>query len=98
MRKRISVCLVVAFASMFGAAACGGGGQQQEEIDQLELEVEILEERLEEVERLLGNELAEEPTNDQTTGGGTTVGRLLEIELAEEQTNGQTTGGGTTTQ
>ena len=74
MRKRIAVCFVVAFASMFGAAACGGGGQQQEQIDQLEFEVDLLEERLEEVELLLGIELAEEPTNEQTTGGETTGG------------------------
>ncbi len=74
MRKRIAVCFVVAFASMFGAAARGGGGQQQERIDQLELEVEVLEERVEEIELLLGLELAEEPTNEQTTGGETTGG------------------------
>ncbi len=74
MRKRIAVCFVVAFASMFGAAACGGGGQQQERIDQLELEVEVLEERVKEIELLLGLELAEEPTNEQTTGGETTGG------------------------
>ena len=74
MRKRISVCFVVAFASMFGAAACGGGGEQEERIDQLEFEVEILEERVEEIELLLGIELEEEPTNEQTTGGETTGG------------------------
>ncbi len=74
MRKRISVCFVVAFASMFGAAACGGGGVQEERIDQLEFEVEVLEERVEEMELLLGMELEEEPTNEQTTGGEATGG------------------------
>ncbi len=73
MRKRIAVCFVVAFASIIGAAACGGG-EQQERIDQLENQVEILEERVEQIQVLLGTELAEEPTNEQTTGGETTGG------------------------
>ncbi len=72
MRKRIAVCFVVAFASMLGAAACGGGGEQEERIDQLELELEILEERVEEIQLLLGMELEEEPINERTTGGETT--------------------------
>lgn len=66
MRKRIAVCFVVAFASIFGAAACGGGGQPQEQIDQVEDQVDVLEERVGEVEQLLGIELAEELANEQT--------------------------------
>lgn len=70
---------------MFGATACGGG-QQQERIDRLEDQVDLLEERVEEIQLLLGAELAEEPTNEQTIGGETTTG------------GGTTAGGGATGQ
>ena len=91
MRKRIAVCFVVVFASMFGATACGGG-QQQERVDRLEDQVDLLEERVEEIQVLLGMELAEEPANEQTTGGETMIGGETTIG------GGTTAGGGATDQ
>ena len=64
MRKRVAVCLLVVFGSVFTLAGCAGGQGQ---------EVEILEERVEELEEvvvalqvLMGLELEEEPQQEQT--------------------------------
>ncbi len=79
MSKRNAACFVVAFAAMFGAAACGGEGQQQaqqqDRVDQLAEQVEEQEEVAEieelqadvaEMQVLLGFELEEEPKHEQT--------------------------------
>ncbi len=68
MRKLVAACFIIAFASVFGVA-CGGGGagqQQDERIDLLEEQVEELREEVEEIEVLLGEELEEEPKQEQT--------------------------------
>ncbi len=64
MRKRLAVCLVVFFGSVFGAAACAGGEGQEVEI--LEERVEELEEEVAELQLLMGLELEEEPQQEKT--------------------------------
>ncbi len=64
MRKIVTVCLVVFFASVFGAAGCAGGEGQEVEI--LEERVEELEEEVAELYLFVGLELEEEPQHEQT--------------------------------
>ncbi len=72
MRKRITVCFVVAFVAVFGMVACGQGGQQQQEkqederIESLQEQVVELQKDVEEMEYWLGVELEEEPQQEQT--------------------------------
>ncbi len=65
MRKRVAVCLVVFFGSVFGLAACAGGEGQQE-VEILEARVAELEEDVGELQALMGLELEEEPQQEQT--------------------------------
>ncbi len=65
MRRRLAICFLVVLTTLPGAAACGGGeGQVVDEA--VEERVEILEERVDELEVLVGSELAEEPQQEQT--------------------------------
>ncbi len=64
MRKRVAVCLVVFFGSVFGLAGCAGG--QGQEVEILEERVEELEEDVWELQGLMGLELEEEPQQEQT--------------------------------
>ncbi len=61
MRKRIAVCLVVFFSSVFGLAGCAGGQGQQQEVEILEERVEELEEDVWELQGEMELELEEEP-------------------------------------
>ena len=63
MRKRVAVCLVVFFGSLFGLAACAGGEGQEVEI--LEERVEELEEEVAELQMFVGLELKEVPQHEQ---------------------------------
>ncbi len=64
MRKRVAVCLVVFFGSVFGLAGCAGGEQQEVEI--LEDRVEELEEDVLELQGFMWLETEEEPQQEKT--------------------------------
>lgn len=73
MRRRITVCFVLAFAAVFGTTACAQGGQQQQQEEQQEERIESLQNQVvelqkdvEEIEFWLGEELEEEPQQEQT--------------------------------
>jgi hypothetical protein len=62
MRKRAPVCLVVFFGLLFGLAACAGEGQV---VEILEERVEELEEEVAELQLFVGLEVKEEPQHEQ---------------------------------
>ena len=66
MRKKVAVCLVVFFGSVFGLASCAGGEGQQQEVEILEERVQELEEDVEVMQLFLGLELEEEPQQEKT--------------------------------
>ncbi len=66
MRKRVAGCLLVVFAAVFGLAACGGGEGQQQEVEILEERVEELTEDVAELQVFVGMELEEEPQHEKT--------------------------------
>lgn len=65
MTRRIAVCFAVALVAVFGTTACAGG-EGQEEVEALEGRVAVLEEQVDELQILVGAELAEEPQQEQT--------------------------------
>ncbi len=66
MRRRIAVCSVVVVLAVFGTAACAGEEGQQEEVEILEERVELLEDQVQDLQVLIGAELEEEPSQEQT--------------------------------
>ena len=64
MRRTIAVCSVVVLA-VFGTAACAGGEGQQEEVELLEERIELLEDQVQDLQILVGAEVAEEPEEPQ---------------------------------
>ncbi len=66
MRRTIAVCSVVVFLAVFGTAACAGGEGQQEEVEILDERVDLLEDQVEELRELVGEEVVDEQLQEQT--------------------------------